>query len=90
MDDGILKLKREIIEALNLAGLEPDEIDNDAPLFEEGLGLDSIDVLELIVLMQKKYGIDITDPNEGEKIFRSVRTMADFIEFHKSQQQQHS
>lgn len=79
MDDLIKKLKAEIIEVLNLEDLDIDEIETDAPLFNEGLGLDSIDALELIVLMEKEYGIKIDDPKKGKEIFYSVRTMAEFI-----------
>lgn len=73
------KLKKEIIQVLNLEDIQPEDIDTDAPLFGDGLGLDSIDALELIVLLEKEYGIKIEDPKEGRKIFTSVRTMADFI-----------
>jgi len=80
MDELILELKKEIIAALNLQDITPDDIDNDAPLFGEGLGLDSIDALELIVLMEKKYGIRIDNPNRGKDIFKSISTMAQYIE----------
>ena len=60
--------------------LQPEDIDNDAPLFGEGLGLDSIDALELIVMMEKNYGIRVKDPSAGKEIFKSVNTMAAFIE----------
>lgn len=87
MEVDILKLKKEIIEVLNLEELTPEDIDENAPLFGmEGLGLDSIDVLELIVLMQNNYDIKITDPNQGEKIFTSVNTMAEYIRKVKSEQ----
>ena len=79
MAELIEKLKREIIEALNLEDMEPEDIDKDAPLFGEGLGLDSIDALELIVLLEKNYGIKVQDPKEGKKVFYSVQTMADYI-----------
>jgi acyl carrier protein len=77
------KLKREIIEVLNLEEVKAEEIDTDAPLFGDGLGLDSIDALELIVLLEKNYGIKIEDPKEGRRIFTSVRTMADYILEHQ-------
>lgn len=77
-------LKKQIIEELNLKHLQPGDIGDDQPLFVEGLGLDSIDALELIVLMQQYYGIKIVDPEEGPKIFRSVKTMAEYITAHKS------
>jgi len=79
MGELIEKLKKEIIQVLNLEDVKPEDIDSDMPLFGDGLGLDSIDVLELIVLLQKEYGIKIEDPKEGRKIFTSVRTMAEYI-----------
>lgn len=80
MEELIVELKQRIIEALNLEELTPDDIDTDAPLFgEDGLGLDSIDALELIVLMEKRYGIKLASPAEGKAIFKSVRTIAEFV-----------
>ena len=79
MEELINELKEEIIKALNLEEMTPTDIDENAPLFGEGLGLDSIDALELIVLMEKKYGIKLKDPNEGKAIFKSVAFMADYI-----------
>lgn len=74
------KLKVEIIQQLNLEDQKPEDIDPDSPLFGEGLGLDSIDALEIMVLLEKNYGIKIEDPKEGKKIFYSVRTLAQFIQ----------
>jgi len=79
MEELILKLKTEIIEVLNLEDLKPEDIDENAPLFGEGLSLDSIDALELIVLMDKTYGIKLKDPNQGKEIFKSVKIMAEYI-----------
>ena len=80
MDELILELKQQIIEALNLEEMTPDEIDTDAPLFgNDGLGLDSIDALELIVLMEKRYGIKLASPAEGKAIFQSVRSIAEYV-----------
>ena len=80
MEELILKLKNEIIEVLNLEDVKPEDIDENAPLFGgEGLGLDSIDALELIVLMEKNYGIKLQDPNQGKEIFKSINVMADYI-----------
>ena len=80
MEELILKLKKEIIEVLNLEDVKPEDIDSNAPLFGgEGLGLDSIDALELIVLMEKNYGIKLQDPNQGKEIFKSINVMADYI-----------
>ncbi len=73
-------LKQQIIDALNLEDVNINDIDNDAPLFGEGLGLDSIDALELIVLLERNYGIRINDPAKGKEIFQSVNVMAKFIE----------
>lgn len=79
MDALIEKLKGQIIEQLNLVEVKPEEINPDSPLFGEGLGLDSIDALELIVLLEKHYGIKIEDPKDGKTIFQSLRTMAEYI-----------
>ena len=68
MEQLIIELKKQIIEVLNLEDVQPEDIDNDAPLFGEGLGLDSIDALELIVMMEKVYGIKIKDPSAGKEI----------------------
>lgn len=83
MEDLTLKLKQQIIEALNLEDMEPDEIETDEPLFGDGLGLDSIDALELIVLLEKNYGIKIENPKDGQKIFYSVKSMAEYITEHQ-------
>ncbi|MBQ9584431.1 MAG: acyl carrier protein [Muribaculaceae bacterium] len=72
-------LKQQIIDALNLEEIETADIDNDAPLFGEGLGLDSIDALELIVLLERNYGIKIKDPAVGKEIFKSVNVLADYV-----------
>lgn len=79
MEDLIKELKLQIIEALNLDGMTPEEIEDDAPLFGDGLGLDSIDALELIVLLEKNYGIKLANPAEGKGVFKSVAVMADFV-----------
>ena len=78
------EVKTKMIEFLNLAPLTPEEIEDDAPLFGEGLGLDSIDSLELIVMLKREYGIDIHDPKDGRKILVSVNTMVDYIEQHRT------
>jgi acyl carrier protein len=80
IEDLILKLRKEIIDQLQLEGISPEEVDPDAPLFGEGgLGLDSIDVLELVVLLDKNYGIKIRASKEGPKIFYSVKSIAEYI-----------
>jgi acyl carrier protein len=73
------KLKEEIITALNLSEMKPENIDVNAPLFVDGLGLDSIDALELTVLLEKKYGLRIQTSEEGKRVLYSVRSMAEFI-----------
>ncbi len=83
MEELIEELKKHIIESLNLEDMTAEDIDADAPLFGGGLGLDSIDALELIVLMEKQYGIRLATPAEGKEIFKSVRTMADYVSSHR-------
>ena len=80
MDELILELKNEIIRVLNLEGVKPEDIADDSMLFGEGLGLDSIDALELIVLLEKNYGIKLKDPAQGKEIFKSVHAMAEFVQ----------
>ena len=86
METAALKeqLKKQIIEFLNLKTLTPADINDDEPLFGDGLGLDSIDSIELIVLLSREYGIEIKDPKEGRKILVDVNTMADYIEKHRT------
>lgn len=79
-----LELKEKIIEQLNLEDVAIEEIKDTDPLFGEGLGLDSIDALELIVMLDKDYGIKLADPKQGKAIFESVATMAGYIEEHRS------
>ncbi|MBU2947934.1 phosphopantetheine-binding protein [Zobellia uliginosa] len=79
-----LELKEKIIEQLNLEDVSVDEIADNDPLFGEGLGLDSIDALELIVMLDKDYGIKLADPKEGRKIFESIDTMAAYIAANRS------
>lgn len=81
MDNSTLvkDLKEELINVLNLEDLTSEDIDAEAPLFGEGLGLDSIDALELIVLMERNYGIKLKNAAEGKEIFKSIQVMADYI-----------
>ena len=79
MEELIVGLKEQIIDALNLEEITPEDIDNEAPLFGEGLGLDSIDALELIVILDKFYGIKRANPAEGKAIFKNINTIADYI-----------
>lgn len=78
-------LKRQIIAQLNLQHVTPEQIGNDQPLFVEGLGLDSIDALELIVLLQQEYNIKLNNAEDGPKVFSSVRSMAEYITANSSQ-----
>lgn len=73
------ELKKEIITVLNLEDITPEDIDENASLFGEGLGLDSIDALELIVMLERNYGIKLDDPSKGKDIFKSITVMADFV-----------
>ncbi len=85
MEALILELKHKIIEVLNLEDVTADDINADDQLFGgAGLGLDFIDALELIVLLDKNYGIRLSDPKEGREIFQSVRTMAEYISKHRT------
>lgn len=78
------QLKKQIVQFLNLTSVNPEDIKDDEPLFGEGLGLDSIDSIELIVLLSREYGIDIKDPKEGRKILVDINTMAAYIEQHRT------
>lgn len=80
MSDTKTILKQQIIDTLNLQGMTPGDIDDNAPLFGDGLGLDSIDSLELMVLMERNYGIKIEDAKEGRTILASIQAMADYID----------
>lgn len=84
MDDLKTCLKKQIIEELNLEGMTPSDIDNEAPLFGEGLGLDSIDALELVVIMENHHGVKITDKSIGKEVLYSIDTMAAYIEKNKN------
>lgn len=79
MEELTTELKEEIIEALNLEEMTSEDIDENDALFGDGLGLDSIDALELIVLLDKKYGIKLANPAEGKAIFKSIATIADYV-----------
>ncbi|MCF6306415.1 MAG: phosphopantetheine-binding protein [Flavobacteriaceae bacterium] len=83
MEDLKLELKKNIIEILNLEDLSIEDFDDNDSLFGDGIGLDSIDALELIVMLDKDYGIRLTDPKEGKKIFESIEVMATYITEHR-------
>jgi acyl carrier protein len=84
MEDLKLQLKKQIIDVLNLEDVKIEDIKDSDPLFGDGLGLDSIDALELIVMFNKEYGIKLTDPKDGKKIFQSIDAMANYIESHRA------
>jgi len=73
------RIKRLIVESLNLEGMKPEMIEDDAPLFGEGLGLDSVDALELVVALEKEFGIKIKSQEIGREVFSSVSTLSEFI-----------
>jgi acyl carrier protein len=74
------KLKQVLVEELNLEDITPDEIEDDEALFGEGLGLDSLDAVELVVVVQKHFGVEIKDMEEGRPALQSINTLAAFIE----------
>lgn len=78
------ELKEKIISLLNLEDVTVDEINDGDALFGGGLGLDSIDALELIVMLDKDYGIKLLDPKEGKVIFQSIDSMAAYITEHRT------
>lgn len=79
MEEIIQNLKSQLIEALNLEDITPEDIDSDAPLFGDGLGLDSIDALEIILILEKNYGIRLENTTEAKPHFYSVKTLAEYI-----------
>lgn len=79
MEQVIYDLKVQLIQALNLEEIAPEDIDTEAPLFGDGLGLDSIDALEIILILEKNYGIRLANPADAKPIFYSVKTLAEYI-----------
>lgn len=83
-NDLIDKVKQMIIGSLRIDGMTPAEIETDAPLFGEGLGLDSIDALQLVVALEKEFGVVVPDAATGSTVFASVRSMAGYVDEHRS------
>lgn len=79
MEQIIHELKEHLIEELNLEDLTPADIDAEAPLFGDGLGLDSIDALEIILILEKNYGVKLSNSAEAKPVFYSVKTLAEYI-----------
>ncbi len=77
------QLKEAMIKDLNLQNVTPETIGDDMPIFKEGLGLDSLDAMELVVLVKKHFGVEITSPEEGREAFASVAALAKHIESHR-------
>ena len=73
------KLKKLLVENLSLEGIKPEEIKDDEILFGEGLGLDSLDAVEIVVLLQRNFGLEVKDMKEGQKIFYSIDTLANYV-----------
>lgn len=84
MDELKQQLKQQIIDALSLEDITPADIDDAAPLFVEGLGLDSIDALELLMLLDKNYGIRFADRKESKAVFASINAMAEYVAAHRT------
>ena len=84
MQDLKQELKIQIIKELNLQDIKPEDIKDDAPLFGDGLGLDSIDALELVVLLEKYHGVKILDETTGKKVLASINAMAEYIQDEKA------
>lgn len=86
MQDLKLKLKELLVEHLNLKDTRPEDIGDDQPIFGEGLGLDSIDALELIVMLQQHFGIRLTKADNGPQVLATINSMADYITAHPQTQ----
>lgn len=79
MEQLILELKEHLIEELNLEEMTAEDIDTEAPLFGDGLGLDSIDALEIILILERYYGVRLANTAEAKPVFYSVKTLAEYV-----------
>jgi acyl carrier protein len=86
MEDVLNTLKNQIISTLKLTDVKPEDINVDEPLIGGSLGLDSIDTLELLVMLEREYGVTVQDVNVGRTVFSSVRSLAEYVEQHRSKE----
>ncbi len=84
--DEMRELKQIIIDDLKLEGLDPEDIQDDQPLFGEGLGLDSLDAVELVVILQKHYGIELKDMDKAREVFTNMNTLAEYVRVNRKKQ----
>ena len=80
------KLKEYLVEQLSLEDITPEDIKDEEPLFDEGLGLDSLDAVEIVVILQRHFGIAVKDADMGREVFESVNTLAEYIYKHAEQE----
>jgi acyl carrier protein len=84
MDPLLEELRGKLVEAVGLTDVRPEDIDPDQPLVGEGLGLDSIDILELVVLLEEDYGVKVDNKELGRKVFASLRSLTDYVREHRT------